>query len=419
MKNNLDFQLLEEIFFNEKHSVEELADELHSSVSSVYRSIDNLNGYFSLYNCTIERNPCRIVGDETYIRNYYKTYFKEAYTPYEWPFKSFNEEDVDNNIRKVTSLLFKNNPTEENVIDFAFYRSIKLMILVNITRYHHNHRVTTENVQSFILKVLLKVTKNFTFPKYFQTLSNQPYTIDYIYQIFYPYITKDMAINPDSLKKVRARNHQVDTAIGRLEHSLCKLAKQLSITLKTDDLMVALYGTTVLEEHDANSMHIFYNRNLLFNKRIHQQFPVTYAKLYNMARQFRLDLSLKDHEEKLHYLVYTLFTNWENLLSDLYTHYRQPKILVLSDANYAHAALLKNLLLMKLPDNTIIENYQETELTTNNLEALDHDVIVSSFKLPKLKDKEVIVIGHYLTSNDIYRIKKRLRKINQRISITL
>lgn len=419
IRDNLYFQLLEEIFFNEKYTVEDLAERLHTSPSTVYRAIETLNNYFAQYHCTIESNPCRIVGDETYIRNLYKTYFKEAYSIFEWPFRLYNEADVDNNIHRVSSMLFKSNPSEANIIDFAFYRAIKLMVLVHVTRFHHQHRINTDLVESRIVKILLKVARNFAFPKYIKSITGEPFSVDYIYQVFYPYLTKDMAFNTKSLDKIRNKNSRVDTAIRHLENSLHMLSEELDIPIQTEHLMVALYGTSVLEEHDANSMHIFYDRNLLFNKRIHRHFPHTHQRLYDIVKQFRSDLGLSDHEEKVQYMVYTLFTNWENLLSDLYTHYQRTKVLVLSDANFAHASLIKNLLSIELANNVVIDNYSGKTISIEALDSMDYDLIVSNFKLPELNNKESVVLGHYLTSQDIQRINNILQSIIQCKTVAL
>lgn len=126
IRDNLYFQLLEEIFFNEKYTVNDLAERLHTSPSTVYRAIETLSNYFTQYHYKIESNPCRIIGDETYIRNFYKTYFKEAYSIFEWPFRLYNEADVDNNIHRVSSKLFKSNPLRLILLILPFFGVLNL-----------------------------------------------------------------------------------------------------------------------------------------------------------------------------------------------------------------------------------------------------------------------------------------------------
>lgn len=98
------------------------------------------------------------------------------------------------------------------------------MVLVHVTRFHHQHRINTDLVESHIVKILLKVVRNFVFPKYIKSITGEPFSVDYIYQFFYPYLTKDMAYNTKSLEKIRNKNTRVDTAIRHLENSLHMLS---------------------------------------------------------------------------------------------------------------------------------------------------------------------------------------------------
>lgn len=419
LRSNLYFQLLEEIFFYETYSVEDLANILHTSPSTVYRAIDTLNHYFEDFNCYIDSNPCRFVGDEYYIRNFYKTYFTEAFTPFEWPFKSYKEEEVDKNMNRVISMIAKNDSGEASALDFAFYRSIKIIVLVNVTRYSHKHFVDSEPITSPLLKFIFNAAKLIALPKHFKSIPGGELSIEYLNQVFYPYIIEDMAFGVKSLNKIRRKNPIVETAISQLDDDLKNLADELHLTIDTDEILVALYGTAKLEEHDPNSTHILYNRNLLFNKHMQRSFPRTHQSMTEIIMKFRNNLGLEANEEKVHYLVYILFTTWENLLAGFYTQYHQSKILVLSEASQAHARTIRNLLSIELASFVEIETINPPKLTAELLDSLEYDLIVSNFKLPYLQNHQPILIGDYLTQLDIDRINDRLQSIIQNKSMTL
>lgn len=413
LKNNLIFQLLEEIFFNESYTIEGLAETLHTSTSTVYRVIDTINDYFLPFHCRVETNPCRFIGDEKFIRNFYRTYFKESSTILEWPFRSYDEKTINATFNRVLSVLSKGADVEDNFLDFAFYESIKLMVIVSVIRYQQGHLVETSQEETTLFKVLFNTLKLFVIPKDMKAIRGTPLTTEYIYQVFYPYFKKNAAFGVKAMEKLRKKNKTVDAAVTYLDDALNDFATTIDIEIESTDLMVALYGTVYLEEHDPNGMYILYNRNKMFAQMIHHQFPYVYHALYQFIVRFRQLLHREHDEDKVNYLIYTLFTSWENLLADLYTKYQRVSILVLSDGHYTHATTIKNLLTFELSNNVDIHIFKNRIISPDIIRETDHDLIVSTFKLPSLDNKGMVIIDHYLTDQDISRIEAMLTNIIQ------
>lgn len=411
LKDTLVFQVLEEIFFDETYTVTELAALLHTSNSTLYRAIDSLNVYFSPFGCQVETNPCRIIGDERFIRNYYRTYFKESTTVLEWPFRNYDEQRINANFNRILSLLTRDSHVEDGFLDFAFYESVKLMVMVSVHRYHLGHLVDTSKEESIIFYAIFKLLTTFVIPKDMKITLNQPMTSEYVYQVFYPYLKKDGAFGVKSLNKLRRKNEQVDHAITFLENDLAALSEKIDIEIDTTDLMVALYGTVYLEEDDPNGMYILYNRNKMFNKMMESHFPFVYKSLHKAVVQFRTLLKREDDEDKVNYLVYTLFTSWENLLLDLYRKYHDISVLILSDDHYSHAEMMKNLLRFELTQDIKVDTYNGRDLSLDKIKHSDFDLILTTFKLPPLPDKVCLVVDPYLTYYDINRIEIVIKDI--------
>ena len=411
LKETLIFQLLEEIFFIETYSIEDLAGVLHTSKSTVYRSIEAINSYFSNVGCQVETNPCRFVGNERFIRNFYRTYFKEKSTILEWPFRHYDEQTLNANINRILAIVEKSGAVKTEDIDFAFYESIKLVIIVNVIRYQNGHLVDTNNEETFLFKLIFNAVKLLFLPKNMSGINGIPITTEYIYQILYPYLKKGNAFSLKELDKLRTRENHIDTALTHLTTSLTALSKVIDIDVDPTSLMIPLYGTVHIEDDDPNGMYILYNRNKMFNQAINHQFPFVYRELYEAMVEFRRLLKLEDNEDKVNYLVYILFTNWENLLLDLYTKYQHTSVLILSDGHYSHANMLKNLLSFELSPNIRIDTYESHLLSQEILDELDYDLIISTFKLPPMTDTFNLVIKHYLSSKDIHRIETVLNRI--------
>lgn len=413
LTNTLIFQLLEEIFFDETLTIDGLANLLHTSHSTTYRAIESLNAYFAPHQCRIETNPCRFIGDEVYIRNYYRTYFKEKNTVFEWPFRGYDEQAINTSFNRVLKILEKGDEVEDTFLDFAFYESIKLMAIVSVIRYNNGHIVDTTQNKTVLFTIIFNAFIFFVLPKGMKVTHGKKVTSDYIHQVFYPYFNKNSAFGIKSLNKLRRKNELVNEAVAYAEDALSDLAETLNIEIDSSDLMVALYGTVYLEEHDPNGMYILYHRNKMFNRKIHHEFPQIYQALHTITRNFRCLLDRPDDEDKVHYLIYILFTNWEDLLTNLYTNYKKTKVLIISDGHFSHANTIKNLLSFHLSKNVTIDTYKNRSISSEQLRNMDYDLLVSTFKIPAFIHKKTIMVDHYLTPHDIQQIECVLTEIIQ------
>lgn len=411
LKSTLAFQILEEIFFNDKLTVYDLAFALHTSPSTVYRTIDQLNDYFVDYDCRIESNPCQFVGNERFIRNYYRAYFKEVSTFLEWPFRNFAEQAFDNTFNSVINFLERFVDIDISFMDFATYETVKLLLTVSIIRVQQGHFVDTTDENNLFFNIFFNAMKFFVLPKELKAIGGQKLTPEYIYQLFYPYLKEDMAYGIDSLEKLCKKNPQVNKAVSFLKDDLQVFSEKIGIDINLDTVVATVYGTTYLEDDDPNTHYILYNRNKIFNQRIKHDYPFVYDALYASIIEYRKRLNRDLNPDKIHLLVYSLFTAWENLLVGLHTKYQQVSILVLSDGHYSHAKMIQNLLSFELRNNVTINTYQNREITADLLDASDCDLIISTFKLPDFANKETIIIDHYPSLHDINRIEALINKI--------
>lgn len=87
LRESPSLKLLELLFFRDFSSLEELAEELFVSLSTLKRLIKKTNTYLShTFAISIVTNPVQVSGDERQIRLFYLKYFSEAYKISEWPF---------------------------------------------------------------------------------------------------------------------------------------------------------------------------------------------------------------------------------------------------------------------------------------------------------------------------------------------
>lgn len=410
LRDNLAFQLLELIFFDESLMIKDLTEELHVSASTIYRTVNQINDYFSSnHQAQVESNPYRFVGNEPFIRNFYRVYFTETHTISEWPFPHIDEEDINQNFNRVLSLLPK-----DIEIDFAYYRTIKLTIMVNRIRYEHGHLIESTEHESNLFKLIFSLFKPFFIPKESKRTSNRDINIEYIYQVYDPYIRTGVIYNNKQLDKLRSKNSEVNDALAFLEDFLIRLSEKIDIPINMEEVLFSVFGTSSIEEHDPNSKYILYNRNKFFVHYLDKHFPIVSQHLQEGIVGFRKRLKKDLDTDKINMLVYTLFTYWDNLLTDLYRKFQKVSLLILSDGHFSHAKMIENLLRFELRNNININIYEDQDLSAEKLKSCNADLFISTFSLDTLTDKQVIVINHFPSANDILTIQSAINEIIKR-----
>lgn len=116
-------------------------------------------------------------------------------------------------------------------------------------------------------------------------------------------------------------------------------------------------------------------------------------------------------EKRKHLLIYTTFIHWRKLIPCLRKKYKSIKTLIISDYNISHAHLLEDFLNQEFPNNLKTEIFSEDLLNQSLLENLPHEIIITNFPFPSLKDKELICIQNLPTNQDITKIQSAISRI--------
>lgn len=140
LRESPSLKLLELLFFRDFSSLEELAEELFVSLSTLKRLIKKTNTYLShTFAISIVTSPVQVSGDERQIRLFYLKYFSEAYKISEWPFG-----DILNlkNCERLLSLLIKEVDVK---VHFTLFQHLKILSGVNLIRYYKGYSCSYNN----------------------------------------------------------------------------------------------------------------------------------------------------------------------------------------------------------------------------------------------------------------------------------
>lgn len=399
------FNILEKIFFNETYSVQELADILYISPSTLYRSIHQINAILKNSGYKIDSNPCRLIGTEENIRYFYYRFFFEKYTILTWPYDQINHDMLND-------LLYFFMDLTNFSADFAYYNIAKVMLFVNLTRYKKEHYVSTEVAKMNLGDILSKLEVSPENAEYFEIRYKLKINDQFIIQMFSPFVNEGFTFNEDLFEKQINENKKIANEVKFLRKLLDELSEGNHIPLPNREKVVfELHNSTVLEKYDPRAGYILYNRNKFFVDAVKGDFPQFFKQLHEGITNYRTTLGFPRSENKINYLVYILFTEWENLILELHQQSDKVKVLIVSNRNRAHSYMLKNYLESAFNTQLIAEIYDDTLITTSILEKLTHDFIIANFPIPELRNKESIYIENLPNQNELFQIQNKIKSI--------
>lgn len=136
-----EFNLLEEIFFNENHSLLSLSQKIFLSESSTKRVIKKINSVFKIYAISITSFPIKITGEEKNIWNLMIRIFEEKYPNHNFPFEKKEQYALQ-------KIILKNLKKESLNLNFSDVAQLKIMTLVILKRMQNGHmnEITTSNL---------------------------------------------------------------------------------------------------------------------------------------------------------------------------------------------------------------------------------------------------------------------------------
>jgi hypothetical protein len=393
------YHLLEIIFLNENKSIVELANTLFVSTSTLYRMIDQINDEVLKFDFKVESSPCRVIGQEENIRYFYYQYFFEKYSHLHWPFKTVDEEAVDQLLNFFIDIT-------QIPADFAFYNVFKTVTVTNLIRYKNGHEVDTEDIAinfDEIIPHLEDYAENF---KQFEEALQLNIDSDLIHQLFTPYVQEEFSLSVERMFEKAEINQKLANEITLLEDILTNIATANEIPVVNKEfLILALINSAHLEYQEPQSGYILYNRNKYFAEAIQAEFPKFYQLLYEGMKTYRQFLRKPMTEDGINFFIYTLFTFWPNLVPALRKKFADIQVIIISNRHSTHARMLKDFIEHELPNQLTIDIYTAMDLNSEILEALDCDFIVSNFPLPDLESKDSVYIEKVPTYNDLRKIQ--------------
>ncbi|UJF16294.1 helix-turn-helix domain-containing protein [Jeotgalibaca sp. MA1X17-3] len=429
-KNIPAFKLLEYIFFNKEISDHEAEELLFISSSSLKRLVVKVKDALAPYGLVLSTNPFQIHGDERLIRSFFSAYFNERYSLEEWSFPNIHLLLID----ALNDYLHHYFKTSSDNVDYHF---LKIQLAVNITRERQSfptilpYSIIFEHRNLLYKETVSEITRMMQ-PFNLSLQESQAYLNQLMNWKFY--FSTFFLDDPTPEYELTLEYKSMQTELKQIKKMIEKLSSIFSLP-KADHIHLIYKLNNVITNYLLFPSTIIGNDYILFNPTdffLNRKFKEEYPVFYSLVQQNILNickkrgLSLK--RGQLIELTYTLLSNWEHLIPNMYSIFDRLKILVFSHYHSIHAFNISTELSSELNDSITIEIYKESTLNQYSLKDYTFDILFSTrtllfdIKQPVIYLKRVngkLDIQHFniIISETIKENKKPLKKRKKQLSI--
>ena len=370
LKESQAFALIEYLFFNKDVSNEYICRKFDLSYQSFYRLIRTINQKLQTkYNVKIDLKPLNLVGDEIDVRFFYAQYFAERYYYMEWPFPEFKEEAVTDLI----TFFFK---LYGYPLTFSVLRSYKVLLTVYLSRIKQGYFIDIPTNYDVYKDQYQGVTNVEEMLRYFSLQLGVELNEKVLEQFFIIFIQENFYFSPESLIEAA----ETDPYAKESTTLIRDMFKDLCYT----------YDLDIEGRKELFSEFLLFDTKTNTNEDFMSIFPAFYDDLKEHIITYMKTMKHDLNEEIIKHMIYTVYTHWERLLPQLLRRRKSIKVLIISRFDDHHAKSMIDFLDFYCTDNFEFTQMIKYNLTVDDIEASDADVVVANFMMPELKKKPFI-----------------------------
>lgn len=396
MKECLNVQLINLLFSESLHTLEEYADAMYTSVSSVKRSIEQVKKVIAKYGLDLQQKPLRIIGKEKQILFFYGVFFWEEYGT---SFLELNYSYIKKAFDVVTA--FKEHM--ELSLSATLISKITIWATITFERLSKGHHMeenytTLLPVSTKIQDFLFEHTIDLPFPMTKKDILFASFFLEMRYHYFSETVIKT--------------NSALHTAYKEIDFFLETLSKKTAIPLENkQNVQNRLFSQFINHLEFKGHNFTLVDRTkiaLINNEGLYTCFLNTAQSiLKQMDKTVWTEINLSDPVD----FFYVLVSTWDNLTTEVFKQRKKINTLIISQFGLNHEKFLKELTSLRFPYalNSYLfteENYYSSKI---DLILTDHEVERIGLQV----DKQIPVIGiSYSPSNQNWQhLKKVIEKL--------
>lgn len=339
LANSPIFSMVECILFHDINSIDDLANYLYTSPSTVYRMVDKFNIEASdKYDIYIDTKNMSFVGKEHDIRCFYVQFLTEKYSYANWPFQ-YDRDALYQLLKNVFDILHFD-------VNYATFEMAVVIAAVNIQRYKMGHKVEKFELNHLCekdladMERLISLHKDVAGPLSKLDLDSSD---ECIYNIFYPIMLSDYVYDFYYYVTKLDYNPNVSKSMRLVGSYVYKFVKENGIqNPDVYDFIVTFHNAALLSNLLVHSNHILYDRNWFYVERAKLRFSKEVDDVMEFIEDYLMTTKGYARNNDIYFLTYVFLTTWTEMIPQLYKKYKPLEILIVSSFNYQQALSMKD-----------------------------------------------------------------------------
>ena len=389
------YSFLNQLFFKEGQSLEQMCQELVISCERVQKIIHHLNTKLPQhYGISIQLSPLFMEGEEEDIRAFYIDYFSQSYSFLDWPFPSISEESL-------THLMQLFLDAQQISPNLSSLRQIKYILAINLERFKRKHFIKNPTpLLTSHYSTLMQIPQfEENIKKIAKKLHFEP-TKETLEQLFSNPV-KSLQITNNPSNGALGNIHHIQKSYRLLSQILEELAKEFHLQIENREELIWLLHYT----SQSDFFHLLSNQSLDRQKsQILSSYQVEFPKLFEVSQHkfqsYLTEMGLENHPIKLQELVYTFSIQGHRILVQLLQKLPKIRVLVISHLDSHHAQNLIDTLAHYGNNLYLFDSWEESTISFSVLNQIPHDIVITTF--PVTNSPKPIIYNRNFSTSELF-----------------
>ena len=394
-KQSETYSFLNQLFFNEGQSLEQMCQELVMSCERVQEIIQHLNTKLPQhYGISIQLSPLVMEGEEEGIRAFYLDYFSQSYDFLDWPFPSISEEYLTDLIQ-----LFLN--AQQISLNLSSLRQIKYTLAINLERFKRKYFI--ENPTPLLTSHYSSLMQIPQFEQDIKKLAKKLHfepTKEALEQLFSTPVKSTQITNKPS-NGALGDIHQIQKSYRSLSQILEELSKEFHLQIENREELIWLLHYTAQADFllPLSSKSLEKQKSLLLTN-YQKEFPKLFEVSKSKFQAYLDEIGLESHPRKLQDLVYAFSIQGQRILVQLLQKLPKIRVLVISHLDSEHAQNLIDTLAHYGNNLYLFDPWEKSSISSSIFNQLPHDIVITTF--PVSNCPKPIICSRNLSTAELF-----------------
>ncbi|WP_192987502.1 helix-turn-helix domain-containing protein [Carnobacterium mobile] len=347
MENSLNFQIIKKLFELDTPSIEDLAEYLYTSISSIIRSLKQINGFLAEYGLWIQSKPVKIRGSEKQIRYFYSVFLWDYYSASFDEFKHFYLEMATTYVDQLQEKI------KEPIYSPLIRCKAALWVVICLERVKKGYLIE----EIFELPAF-KVNKiNQLFDSFSAEL---PFAIPKKDRKFMIYLSQNFCWQFNSERV--STDYSLMNLYKNIKDFIETLKERTGYTLENqEDLIAVLMSFYFYRDLFKGGNHILLNRSRTLLNSLNPTFYVFHKIVKDILNKSPDNRWIRRAKENKADVIFMVITYWKELIFQVIQERERIQLVVMSQKGRRHEVFLADFLKSRYP--LVLKTYAFTEAT--------------------------------------------------------